>query len=75
MAKLTDRQREVLEAFGIDNTQTLEDEIETLQRLKDGCSTYLTPGTKDHDSSQNPQHLEKNGEVCRNRRHRSAAQP
>lgn len=47
MAELTDEQREVLETFGINNRQTFEAEIETLQRLKDGCSNYLTPGTKD----------------------------
>lgn len=44
LCELTDKQRDTLKAFGIENTNSLEVEIAALQSLKDGCTTYLSPG-------------------------------
>lgn len=38
---LTDKQRQVLKNFGIDNTTSIKDEIVTIERLKDGSANPL----------------------------------
>lgn len=44
LRELTDKQRDTLKAFGVENTNSLEVEIATLQSLGDGCTTYLSLG-------------------------------
>lgn len=46
LTKLTDKQRQVLKDFGIENTSPLETEIKTIQGLKDRCHDHLTTGKK-----------------------------
>lgn len=45
--QLTNIEREILKKFGINNTKSLTLEIETIERLKDGCTKNLTPGVGD----------------------------
>lgn len=46
-AQLTNKQRQVLHDFGVNNRNTIEVEIKTIQSLKDGCTKNLCPGDRD----------------------------